>query len=158
MNISLISTGGTILSRPSARGRVPSGDAGYLLAILRSRFPNHDFSMDVLMSLDSSNMQPEHWRQVASSAYRAVMDSDGVIIVHGTDTMAYASSALSFMLRHPGKPVTLTGSQIPSEQPDSDAFSNLSTAVAALEHDIRGVSVSFFRKVINGTRAVKVST
>jgi L-asparaginase len=62
------------------------------------------------------------------------------------------------MLRNPGKPITLTGSQIPSERPGSDAPSNLATAVAALEHGIKGVSVSFFRKVINGTRAVKVNT
>jgi L-asparaginase len=90
--------------------------------------------------------------------FSSLRDCDGAIVTHGTDTMAYTASALSFMLRGLDKPVTLTGSQIPFGFPGSDAVSNLGLAVAAVESGIRGVTVSFGRYVINGTRAVKTSS
>jgi L-asparaginase len=158
MKIRLISTGGTILSVPGEHGLAPTGDADRIVRDLESRFPGHDFSLEILMRLDSSNIQPEQWCEIASAAYSSLSDSDGVIIMHGTDTMAYTSSALGFMLRCIKKPVTLTGAQIPSDDPTSDAASNLSLAVATVENGIKGVTVSFGNVVINGVRAVKTST
>jgi L-asparaginase len=158
MKISLISTGGTILSVPGEHGLAPTGDTDGIMRDLESRFPSHDFSLETLMRLDSSNIQPEQWCEIASAAYSSLSDSDGVIIMHGTDTMAYTSSALGFMLRCIRKPVTLTGSQIPSGDSASDAPSNLSLAVSAVENGVRGVTVSFGNAVINGVRAVKTST
>ncbi|MDR1965683.1 MAG: asparaginase [Synergistaceae bacterium] len=157
MNIRLISTGGTILSQMGGRGLAPTGDAGDAADEMRSRFPSHSFSLDTVMSLDSSNIQPEHWQEIADAVYRSYEGSDGFIILHGTDTMAYTSSALSFMLRNLGKAVTLTGSQIPLEDPRSDGWLNLAVAVAAVEGGINGVTVSFCNKIISGVRAVKAS-
>jgi L-asparaginase len=110
------------------------------------------------MNLDSSDIEPEDWSEIAGEVFSSLRDCDGVIVTHGTDTMAYTASALSFMLRGIDKPVTLTGSQIPFGFPGSDAVSNLGLAVAAVESGIKGVTVSFGRRVINGTRAVKTSS
>jgi len=157
MKIRLVSTGGTILSSPGEHGFSPSGDAGGILGFLESRFPSCEFSLDNLMSLDSSNIEPEDWCVIARAVYGSLGSSCGVIILHGTDTMAYTAAALSFMLRGLSLPVTLTGSQIPYENPYSDALSNLVTAVAAVENGITGVTVSFRGKVIDGVRATKAS-
>ena len=157
MKIHIISTGGTIISVPGGNGLAP-GDASGVLSYLGSGFPHHEFSSEVLMNLDSSNIGPEHWSRMASAAWSGLARCDGVIVAHGTDTMAYTSSALGFMLRGIKKPVTMTGSQIPFGSPDSDAPSNLALAVAAIENGITGVTVSFGNKVINGVRTVKTST
>lgn len=85
-------------------------------------------------------------------------DYDGIVVTHGTDTMAYTASVLSFMLQNLQKPVVLTGSQLPVGTPLSDARSNLATALAAVDSDVRGVSIAFNHKIIRGCRAVKVRT
>ncbi|MDR1137791.1 MAG: asparaginase [Synergistaceae bacterium] len=158
MRIRVISTGGTILSCHGEKGLVPARGAVETVDILSSRFPGHDFSVETLMSIDSANMQPEQWGEIAAASYGALAEDDGVIILHGTDTMAYTSSAVGFMLRGIRKPVTLTGSQIPAENPFSDAPSNFATAVSAVLNGITGVTVSFGNKIINGVRATKLST
>jgi L-asparaginase len=109
------------------------------------------------MNLDSSNIEPEDWSEIAGAVFSSLRDCDGVMVTHGTDTMAYTASALAFMLRGIDKPVTLTGSQIPFGFPGSDAVSNLGLAAAAIESGMRGVTVSFGRHIINGARAVKTN-
>jgi L-asparaginase len=158
MNMRVISTGGTILSRRSENGLVPAGDTDETVSALASGFPEHDFSTEALLSLDSANMQPEQWSEIAAAAYEALDENDGVIILHGTDTMAYTSSALGFMLRGLRQPVVLTGSQIPASNPFSDAQSNFATAVSAILNGIAGVTVSFGNKIISGVRATKLSS
>ncbi|MDR1510166.1 MAG: asparaginase [Synergistaceae bacterium] len=158
MRVRIVSTGGTILSRQGEKGLVPALDANETLAALAARFPEHDFSVETLMSLDSANIQPEQWGDIAAAAYEALGENDGVVILHGTDTMAYTSSALGFMLRGIRKPVTLTGSQMPAWSPFSDAQSNFATAMSAVLSGISGVTVSFGNKIINGVRATKLST
>ena len=117
-----------------------------------------EFTYEDIFNLDSSNIQPEQWRIIAAKIYDCLPDYDGVIITHGTDTMSYTAAVLSFMLQNLDKPVVLTGSQIPMNRPDTDARTNLCTAVAAVEAGMQGVMVAFDRKIINGTRAVKIST
>ena len=85
-------------------------------------------------------------------------DFDGVIITHGTDTMAYTASALSYMLQNLNKPVVFTGAQIPIEQMFTDAKRNLQTAFAAVDAGIPRVMIAFDDKIINGCRGVKVRT
>ncbi|MDR2780790.1 MAG: asparaginase domain-containing protein, partial [Synergistaceae bacterium] len=111
MRVRVVSTGGTILSSRGEHGLAPARDADEAVSVLASRFPGHDFSVETLMNIDSANMQPEQWGEIAAAAYNALDENDGVVILHGTDTMAYTSSALGFMLRRVHKPVTLTGSQ-----------------------------------------------
>jgi L-asparaginase len=158
MRIRVISTGGTILSRPGAKGLAPADIAHETVKVLSSGFPEHEFSTKTLMSLDSANMQPEQWGGIADSVFTALDEYDGIIVFHGTDTMAYTSSALGFMLRGIRKPVTLTGSQIPAENPSSDAPSNFATAVSAILNEITGVTVSFGNKIISGVRATKLNS
>jgi L-asparaginase len=159
MKIHIVSTGGTIASERGEYGLSPSRSSSRrAVDFISSLFPEHTFSHSAPMNLDSSNIEPEDWSEIAGAVFSSLCDCDGVIVTHGTDTMAYTASALSFMLRGIGKPVTLTGSQIPFGCPGSDAVSNLGLAVAALESGIGGVTVSFGRHVINGTRAVKTSS
>jgi L-asparaginase len=115
-------------------------------------------SCESVMNLDSSNIQPEHWQLLARRVYSALTDYDGVIVTHGTDTMAYTASALAFMLRNLKKGVVLTGSQLPAEAPGSDAAQNMRTALETVNSGVTGVVIAFGSRVINGVRAVKTST
>lgn len=153
----LLATGGTIASQSKGEGLAPALSADSLLGYMPQ---SGDWIMEHenLMELDSSNMQPEQWRVIAQRVYAVLDDYDGVIITHGTDTMAYTASALGFMLQNLPISVVLTGSQLPIDDPLTDAVTNLYTAVEAVTQGIVGVTVAFHRKIINGTRAVKVST
>ena len=115
--------------------------------------------------IDSSNMNPTHWAQVAKMIADAYDDFDGFVVLHGTDTMAYTASALSFMLRGLAKPVILTGSQLPIGEIREDGTENLITALqiaAARTEDeapmVQEVAISFGRHLWRGNRAMKVSS
>ena len=115
--------------------------------------------------IDSSNMNPTHWAQVAKMIADAYDDFDGFVVLHGTDTMAYTASALSFMLRGLAKPVILTGSQLPIGEIREDGTENLITALqiaAARTGDgapmVQEVAISFGRHLWRGNRAMKVSS
>lgn len=156
--ILLLSTGGTIASAPGDNGLIPTLGPGCIIEHLGAAYPDCEFCAENLMSLDSSNIQPEHWSQIAGRVFEVLDEYDGVVVTHGTDTMAYTAAAMSFMLRNLKKSVVLTGSQIPFGEPLSDAIPNIQTAIEAVRSRIPGVTVAFGYKVINGTRAVKTST
>lgn len=156
--ILLLSTGGTIASEAGEKGLEPRLRSDDILNAVSSCYPDDFFSSENLMSLDSSNIQPEHWQQIARKIHESLDHYDGIVVTHGTDTMAYTASALGFMFRNLGKPVVLTGSQVPLGEPLSDAATNLHTAISAVRNDMRGVMVAFDHKIINGARAVKIST
>ncbi len=108
--------------------------------------------------LDSANMGPYNWVEIASDISNNYHDYDGFVVLHGTDTMAYTSSALAFMLRGLSKPVIITGSQIPLQQVRNDARDNLITAmIIAGNCEIPEVCLYFGGKLLGGCRAVKVS-
>ena len=157
-HILLLSTGGTIASRPGADGLEPGLSGEELIASLGDLKGRFDVQVRQIMNLDSSNIQAEEWQLMARCVYESIPDYDGIIITHGTDTMAYTASMLSFMLQGLRKPVVLTGSQIPMENMLTDARNNLFCALAAVEAGISGVSVAFNRHIIRGCRAVKVRT
>lgn len=154
----IAATGGTIASVETEDGLAPGMGGGDLIAGARANFPHIRFDISDIMSIDSSNMQPEDWQTIARAAFGARGTYDAVIVTHGTDTMAYSASALSYMLRDIDVPVVLTGSQIPFGAPCSDARPNIELAVSAADAGIIGVSVAFCGRVIAGTRAVKVSS
>lgn len=156
--ILLLSTGGTIASKEGGRGLAPALKSKDVLKYLDSLIAEYSFDSEDLMDLDSSNIQPEEWQLIAKTVWEKLPNYDGIIITHGTDTMSYTASALSLMLQGIDKSVVLTGSQLPIDNPLSDAPINLFTAIAAIENDIKGVSLAFNRKIISGTRAVKTST
>ena len=157
-SILLITTGGTIASRETPDGLVPEMDAADLLAFAPALARHYQIHTLELMNLDSSNIQAEEWLIIARTIAAELPKYDGIVITHGTDTMAYTASALSFLLHNVKKPVVLTGSQMPIDAMLTDARNNLYTAFAAVEYGIAGISVAFDRHIIRGCRAVKVRT
>jgi len=153
-HLTLLATGGTIASAPSERGLSPALSAEDIL----KRCPVENCSGRDVFHLDSSNIQPEEWQTLAAAVRETLQTSDGVIITHGTDTMAYTAAALSFMLSDIDKPVILTGSQLPMDHPLTDARCNFYEAVEAARNLDRGVYVVFNHRIIAGTRAVKLRT
>lgn len=152
----LLTTGGTIASTPSDDGLRPTAQGTSLLE-LAGVLP-YDVTICDLLTLDSSNIQPEEWQLIARTVFEQRGDFDGIVITHGTDTMAYTASMLSFMLPGIELPVVLTGSQLPIFHPLSDAPDNLRTAFAMAVSGVPGVFVAFNRRVLLGCRSVKVRT
>lgn len=157
MRIALLATGGTIACRQTPDGLSPALHAEELAKSISCRDGVTLLPVDVF-SMDSSNIQPEEWTQLAHAVDRAMQTCDGVVITHGTDTMGYTAAALSYMLLGQVKPVILTGSQLPLGAPLSDAEINLSCAIEAACQGVAGTYVCFNRKLILGTRAVKTHT
>ena len=156
--ITLLATGGTIASVHSEDGLTPGVSAQELLDLLPQLPKSAQITCRDVFSLDSSNIQPEEWRTLAQAAFDALKTADGVVITHGTDTMAYSAAALSLMLHCPRGPVVFTGSQLPLKHPFSDAASNLNEAIAVAQSAPPGVYVVFNHKIIRGARAVKLRT
>ena len=153
--ILLISTGGTIASEKTPGGIKPSFGAGKLLELAGSVL---DIDTLDLLRVDSSNMQPEDWRTIARAAYSGLESHDGVVISHGTHTMAYTAAALTFMMQNIPGPVVLTGAQVPAGESGSDGPRNLRDALMFAGDGAPGVFIVFHGKVIRGCRAVKTST
>lgn len=153
--ILLLTTGGTIASLPGGNGLEPrsSGVLDREIQYLRSFY---DVTVEDLMCLDSSNIRPEEWQMIARRIYENRNDYDGIVVSHGTDTMAYSASAVSFMLPNINLPVVFTGSQLPLADLLSDGPDNLRTAFAMAGSGRAGVFLAFDRKIMLGTRAVKV--
>lgn len=110
--------------------------------------------------IDSSDMRPHIWVQIARDIEKHYVDYDGFVVVHGTDTMAYTASALSFFVESTAKPIVVTGSQLPFGVPRSDARNNLATAAfvaASMPAEMAQVCIAFGSKVLRGNRATKVS-
>ena len=157
--ILLLTTGGTIASLPTAEGLAPGLAGEDLAGLLPPDMGEHyDLTVRDILHLDSSNIQPEEWQTIARRVFEAREEFDGVVITHGTDTMAYTASVLSFMLLGIPIPVVLTGSQLPMTHPLSDGPENLRTALAMAASGTAGVFLAFDRKVILGCRAVKTRT
>ena len=112
----------------------------------------------VLFNLDSSDVTPDHWTALAKAAFEAHARYDGVVITHGTDSMAYTASALSYILRDLPFPVILTGSQRPLSDVHTDGRGNLVGAVDLALRRIPEVAIYFDGLLLRGNRAIKSST
>lgn len=154
-------TGGTIGMRASQHGYTPV--KGFLAECLQNMPEFHrpempDFTLheyDDLM--DSSDMSPSDWQHIADDIKANYHKYDGFIILHGTDTMAYTASALSFMFEHLAKPVIVTGSQIPLAQLRSDGQVNLLNALyIAANYPIAEVTLFFNNQLLRGNRSRKI--
>lgn len=154
----LLTTGGTIASVEGENGLTPGVTAEELLRYV-SKLDN-DYTMETtsLMNLDSTNMQPEYWVKIAEAIKENYEHYDGFVITHGTDTMAYTSAALSYMLQYSQKPIVITGSQIPITFQKTDAKKNITDAIRFACEGVGGVYVVFDGRVIQGTRAIKLRT
>ena len=157
--ILLIATGGTIASKYTPDGLSPQIDAQELLSYVPTA--SEFCTVDTLQpfSLDSTNVSPAHWLELARIIESKYEYYDGFVICHGTDTMAYTAAALSYLIQNNRRPVVVTGSQKPVDLAVTDARSNLLDSLRFASHDrAHGVSIVFGGKVIAGTRAKKEFT
>ncbi|MEN9700244.1 MAG: hypothetical protein RLZZ301_1442 [Bacteroidota bacterium] len=166
-NVLLIYTGGTIgmITNPKT-GALESFDFSHLFSQIPEleRLQVHIDVRSFETPIDSSEMQPIHWQQLANWIAESADSYDGFVVLHGTDTMAYTASALSFMLQGLRKPIVFTGSQLPIGIIRTDGKENLITAIEmAAATDANGapmlqeVAVYFEYSLYRGNRSSKVS-
>ena len=166
-SVLLIYTGGTIGMRENAEtGALENFNFNLILdevpELKRFDYKIHAFTFDP--PIDSSDMGLEHWGSLVKIIESNYNLFDGFVILHGTDTMAYTASALSFMLENLGKPVILTGSQLPIGTLRTDGKENLITAIeiAAAQHEdgtpiVPEVCIYFKEKLMRGNRTTKIN-
>ena len=116
-----------------------------------------EINIEQLFFEDSSNISPGHWSRLINFISEVYEHYDGFVILHGTDTMAYTASALSFGLQNLNKPVILTGSQVPMSNIRSDARRNLVNAIEMATLSLNEVAICFNDFVYRGNRATKMS-
>lgn len=166
-SILLIYTGGTIGMKADSEGVLHPFDFSQIVSEvpeLEKFACRIDYRVfDPL--IDSSDVEPSMWSRLALMIRDAYDDYDGFVVLHGTDTMAYSASALSFMLENLGKPVIFTGSQLPIGAPRTDGKENLVSAVeiaSAKRPDgrpvINEVAIYFGSKLLRGNRSTKVNS
>ena len=165
--ILIIYTGGTIgmIENPETHVLQPF-DFSHLIDNV-PKVKKLDYEIDNLQfatPIDSSNMNPGHWAEIASAIEQGYDHYDGFVVLHGTDTMAFTASALSFMLENLSKPVIITGSQLPIGEVRTDGEENLITAlqVAAAtgrrgEPMVQEVAILFENHLLRGNRSTKMS-
>lgn len=160
--ILIIHTGGTIGMVPTENGFAPK--QGVLLEELKNirDLSSPDMPVWDLIEfeplLDSTNIRYEQWNSIADAIALYYDKYDGFVVLHGTDTLAYSASALSFMLEGLDKPVVFTGAQIPLCELRSDGRDNLITSMMiAADGVIREVSLCFGDSILRGNRAIKYS-
>ncbi|MFT4060546.1 MAG: asparaginase [Legionella sp.] len=158
----IINTGGTISSMKTEQGYEPV--LGYVAATLQKLplLQHPDLPAFTIKEyqplLDSSNMTVTEWNRIAKDIADHYEQFDGFIVFHGTDTMAYTASALSFMLENLAKPVIITGSQIPLSEVRNDALDNIVTSLWLCAHQsIQEVCIYFNQRLLRGNRTQKVN-
>lgn len=160
----ILYTGGTLGMQSSPTGYVPSlRFAEHLKATLAAqpagRLPAYDLQT-LHPLIDSADLTPGSWNRLVGVLDEKWANYDGFVILHGTDTMAYTASALSFLLDTMNKPVVLTGAQIPLAEPRSDTVNNVILAMQAAGHPCapREVCIAFHDRLLRGNRARKCRT
>ncbi len=153
--ILLLTTGGTIASMPGGEGLEPHSSGVFEREMEQLR-TYYDITVQDLICLDSSNIRPAEWQLIAEGIWENREGFDGIVVSHGTDTMAYTASAVTFMLPNIDLPVVFTGSQLPLADMLSDGSQNLRTAFAMAATGHKGIFLAFDRKIMLGCRAVKV--
>lgn len=159
--ILVLTTGGTIASLQTSDGLKP--DDENIIQILYEKIyslaGDYDVTIEPIFNKDSSNILPSDWYIVEDSIRKQINNYDGIVILHGTDTMSYSAAILSYLFLGIKKSIVLTGSQLPIVYEASDGVSNLIHAViTAGDERLSGVFVVFHDKIINGTRAYKRSS
>ena len=152
----IINTGGTLSSVARQHGLTPGLTTDSMLKELHIVAGEAELSTLEFSSLDSANIFPEDWAELARLISENRKRADGIVVIHGTDTLAYTSSMLSFMLQNIQIPVVITGSQLSISNPVADAMENLRCAIYMAQSGCPGVFVAFNRKVMLGCRASKV--
>lgn len=158
-NILLIATGGTIASKKTDDGLSPGITSDELMEYVPEIKEYCNVDTIQILNIDSTNIQPEYWTLITDTIENAYDKYDGFVISHGTDTMAYTSSALSYLIQNLDKPIVITGSQKPINAEITDARKNMLDSFRfASENGVRGVYIVFDGKAIIGTRAKKTKS
>lgn len=165
--ILIIYTGGTIgMIEDATTGALHPFDFSHLMAAVpKVKMLNYDIeNLQFEPPIDSSNVTPAHWAKIARAIEENYDRCDGFVVLHGTDTMAYTASALSFMLDNLSKPVIITGSQLPIGEVRTDGEENLITALqvaaatnAAGDAMVQEVAILFENHLWRGNRSTKMS-
>lgn len=151
-------TGGTLgMTSRNPGPLAPSLVAEDILQYLRGLEREVQVDAELLCNLDSSDLAPPEWSRIAHAVAARIADYAGFVVVHGTDTMAWTASALSYMLRDLPKPVVLTGAQRPIALVRTDARNNLIHAALCAAMDLPEVGIFFGRSLFRGNRATKTS-
>ncbi len=157
--ILLITTGGTIASIQTDGGLKPGLDGKQLLEFIPQLNEICDIEIKSVFNLDSTNIYYKHWLKLAEVIKDEYERYDGFVICHGTDTLSYTASALSYLIQNSKKPIVLTGAQKPINLDISDAKTNLLDSFTYACCDTsKGVVLIFNGNVILGTRARKIRT
>eukprot|EP01041_Mallomonas_annulata_P009949 gene9949-20685_t len=163
-SVLILYTGGTMGMKLDKNGSYTVAP-GYLTECINKLPEMHNTEMpkfdikEYTPLIDSSVMGPEHWGKIADDISTNYLEYDGFVVIMGTDTMAYASSALSFMLENLGKPVIFTGSQIPFCEVYNDARRNLIVSIIfATSSDFPEVCICFNDRLLRANRSVKVNS
>lgn len=170
-NLLLMTTGGTIAGQVASDKQdeqmIRRADEFSALIAPAVGYLNRKYDIEIsitteeLCDVDSSNIRPDHWVNLATTIKRNYDDYDSFIITHGTNTLGYTAAALSFSLANPNKPIILTGSQVPAGLPGSDGLTNLENAIRVAvwrredRNQIKGVMAVFGSHIITGTRVKK---
>ena len=163
MRVLYLLTGGTIMmtAPASGQGHALPPDAALATRDLRAEVPSlarvADIETRFVCNLDSADMQPADWIVIARAVHAALMENAfaGVVVVHGTDTMAYSASAIGLMLGPLPAPVVFTGAQRPLAETRTDARQNLIDAAITATLDVPEACIAFGSRVFRGVRAVK---
>lgn len=158
-NILLLQTGGTIAMHFDSNGTNLNSEKWSELLYRQMPELEQLAKIDVenVFFEDSSDINKTHWINLALKISEKINKYDGFVILHGTDTMAYTASALSFALRYISKPVILTGSQVPMSNIRSDAKRNVINAVELATLAIPEVAICFNDRLFRGNRSTKMS-
>ncbi|WP_394849318.1 asparaginase [Pendulispora brunnea] len=153
----LLITGGTILMRGKPVLEPDKAAARDLLAEVPALGRIARIDTRVLFLMDSGDFQPENWVAIARAVHEALRSNKyaGIVVVHGTDTMAYTASALALLLGPIDRPVILTGSQRPLAELRTDARENLINATLAATLPVPEVAIAFASRVLRGARSIK---
>jgi L-asparaginase len=158
-NILLIATGGTIASKKTIDGLAPGITSDELMEYVPEIKEFCNVETIQLLNIDSTNIQPEYWTLISETIEKVYDKYDGFVISHGTDTMSYTASALSYLVQNPDKPIIITGSQKPINAEITDARKNLLDSFRfAHDLNVKGVYIVFDGKAIIGTRARKIKS
>jgi len=162
LKILVLFCGGTIVMEETSNGSYATPEPDRAKDILLNLEPRLQDELDALDlefidNIDSTNIKPHHWDLMLDAIKNNYDKYDGFVITHGTDTMAYTSSALSHSIHNLGKPIVVTGAQIPANELETDARRNFINAVRVACLDLAGVYVVFDEEIIEGDWATKVS-
>ncbi|TVR29681.1 MAG: asparaginase [Balneolaceae bacterium] len=158
-NILLLQTGGTIAMHPNSKGADlnPEKWGELLYREIPELNEIANLTIQKVFFEDSSDVNRHHWKLLCDTIYSQYSEYDGFVVLHGTDTMSYTASALSFAFRNLAKPIIFTGSQVPMSKIRSDARRNLVNAVELATWPVPEVAICFNDHLYRGNRSTKMS-